>query len=132
MTRTRSTVADVQEHAQQSEERIFAGLTRQALDAANPAPYAEGVTKGVSEALVRRISADKNEPAWMLEHRLRSLEVFREKAMPNWGPDLSALDLDDIIYYARPGIENTDDWKEIPEDVLAPIHAVMAKESERP
>jgi Fe-S cluster assembly protein SufB len=53
--------------------------------------------------LVRRISADKGEPEWMLEHRLESLRIFREKPMPTWGADLSTLDLDDIIYYARSG-----------------------------
>ena len=131
MTRTRSTVGDVQAHAEQSEERIFGGITRSDLDTANPAPYAEGVSKGVSEALVRQISADKNEPAWMLEHRLASLKVFREKSLPTWGPDLSALDLDDIIYYARPGIENTADWGEIPPDVRAVYDRLGIPEAER-
>jgi Fe-S cluster assembly protein SufB len=131
MTRTRSTVGDVQQHAEQSEERIFAGLTRAALDTANQSSYADGAERGVSEALVRRISSDKNEPSWMLEHRLASLKVFREKAMPSWGPDLSKLDLTDIIYYARPGIENTDNWKEIPEDVRAVYDRLGIPEAER-
>ena len=76
---------------------IFAGLNRDVFDTANPAPYAEGAARGVSEKLVRQISADKNEPKWLLEHRLESLKIFEEKPMPTWGADLSSLDLDDII-----------------------------------
>ena len=67
----------------------------------------------------------------MLEPRLASLKVFQEKAMPSFGPDLSALDLDDIIYYARAGIENTDDWGEIPEDVRAVYDRLGIPEAER-
>ena len=55
---------------------IFAGLKREMFDEANPAPYAIGAERGVSEALIRRISGDKNEPEWMLAHRLESLRIF--------------------------------------------------------
>ncbi len=131
MTRTRSNVQEVHRQAEHSEERIFAGLTRAALDTANQSAYADGAERGVSEALVRRISADKKEPEWMLEHRLKSLQIFREKAMPTWGADLSGLDLDNIIYYARAGIENTNDWKEIPEDVRRVYDRLGIPEAER-
>lgn len=131
MTRTRSSVQDVHRQAEQSEERIFAGLTRASLDTANESSYADNAERGVSEALVRRISADKKEPAWMLEHRLQSLKVFREKAMPAWGPSLDKLDLTDIIYYARRGIENTSDWAEIPPDVRAVYDRLGIPEAER-
>src|SRR3989344_319304 len=76
---------------------IFAHINRQTLDAANPAPYIKGVKRGVSEELVRQISKDKCEPQWMLKHRLESLNIFYEKEMPEWGADLSSLNLDDII-----------------------------------
>ena len=81
-----------------SDGAIFAGLSRSAFDEANPSPYTVGVKKGVDEALVRMISADKNEPVWMLEHRLQSLKLFKEKEMPTWGANLPRLDLLTIIY----------------------------------
>ena len=84
---------------------------------ANPAEYADGLKKGLSEDLIREISGDKNEPKWMLDHRLESFEIFKKKPLPNWGPDISKLDLDDIIYYAHPGTEPTSDWKEVPEEI---------------
>ena len=112
-------------------EPIFAGLERSVFDDANPSPYLEGLTKGLSEELVRQISADKKEPEWMLAHRLESLRVFLEKKMPSWGPDLSALDLDDIIYYARPGTQNTDDWREVPEEIRSVYDRLGIPEAER-
>jgi len=50
---------------------------------------------------VRAISADQNEPQWMLDLRLKSLEIFFQKELPTRGPSLEKLDLDDIVYYAR-------------------------------
>ena len=44
--------------------------------------------RGLSEAVVRDISAKKNEPDWMLRRRLRALAIFEKKPMPNWGSDL--------------------------------------------
>src|SRR3989338_8934856 len=97
---------------------IFSGLSRSTFDESNPSPYTDGVQKGVSEALVRRISADKKEPAWMLAHRLESLKIYHEKPLPLLGADLSALDLDDIIYYASFAPLRTGgpphDWAEVP------------------
>jgi Fe-S cluster assembly protein SufB len=96
---------------------IFAGLNRETFDAANPSPYTDGVQKGISEALIRRISSEKKEPQWMLEHRLESLKIFHEKELPTWGADLTGLDLEDIIYYASAGAGNSSDWKEVPEEI---------------
>ena len=110
---------------------IFGSLNRSVFDEANPAPYADGAKKGVDEALVRQISKDKNEPEWMLEKRLASLKIFYEKPLPTWGPDLSDLDLEDIIYYARPGTEETDDWGEVPEEIRKVYDRLGIPEAER-
>lgn len=83
----------------------------------NPAAYIDGVQKGVTQELIKHISSDKNEPKWMLEHRIESFEIFNKLNLPKWGPDLSALDLDDIIYYAPLGLEEARDWGEVPEDI---------------
>ena len=58
--------------------------------------------KGLDEEVVRQISAFKEEPAWMLEFRLKAYRHFLERPMPNWGPDLSGLNLDGIYFYVRP------------------------------
>ena len=57
--------------------------------------------KGLTEEVVREISEIKNEPQWMLDYRLRSLELFHKLPMPDFGPDLSGIRFDDIIYYQK-------------------------------
>src|SRR5690242_6229718 len=52
--------------------------------------------RGLSEAVVRDISAKKSEPEWMLDFRLKALAMFDKKPMPNWGSDLSGIDFDNI------------------------------------
>ncbi|MEK7137101.1 MAG: Fe-S cluster assembly protein SufB, partial [Patescibacteria group bacterium] len=110
---------------------IFGALSREIFDSANPAPYLKGTRKGLDEDLVRQISADKKEPAWMLGHRLQSLKIFREKPMPLWGADLSRLDLEDIIYYAKPGTEETDNWENVPADIRRVYDRLGIPEAER-
>ena len=114
-----------------SRKPIFSGLSRSVFDDANPSPYTDGVKKGLSEELVRQISADKNEPAWMLKHRLESLKIFYEKELPTWGADLSALDLDDIIYYARAGAGNSETWGEVPPEIRRVYDRLGIPEAER-
>ena len=58
--------------------------------------------KGLNEAVIRELSAAKNEPEWMLEFRLKSFETFKKMPMQTWGADLSEIDFDDLIYYQKP------------------------------
>lgn len=115
----------------QDSSQIFAGLDRDVFDTANPSPYVDQYKKGLSEELIRKISSDKNEPEWMLQHRLESLKIFFEKPLPSWGADLSKLDLDDIIYYARTGAKETDNWEEVPEDIRNVYDRLGIPEAER-
>jgi len=57
------------------------------------------VERGLSEDIVRQISAHKHEPEWMLDFRLKAYEIFRKKPMPGWGADLSGIDFENIFYY---------------------------------
>jgi Fe-S cluster assembly protein SufB len=110
---------------------IFGGLSREIFDTPSPAPYMKGTVRGLSEDVVRKISTDKKEPEWMLEHRLHALRVYWEKRMPEWGADLSKLDLDQIVYYARPGTDNTDDWGEVPPEIRKIYDRLGIPEAER-
>jgi len=75
------------------------------------------VAKGLTEEIVREISAGKHEPAWMLDLRLKSLEIFKNMDLPSWGPSLAELDMDQIVTYVKPEARMTDDWQELPEDI---------------
>lgn len=73
--------------------------------------------KGLNQDIVREISAQKNEPAWMLEFRLRALTIFEQKPVPAWGADLQGLDPHDIYYYVRPLENQKKSWADVPERI---------------
>lgn len=83
----------------------------------NSSEYLKDARVGLDEELVRRISADKDEPEWMLEHRLLSLELFKQISLPSWGPDLSRLDLSRITYYAKAMDGQAQTWADVPKDI---------------
>lgn len=72
---------------------------------------------GLTEEIVRDISAKKHDPEWMLEFRLKSLEVYNQLSLPTWGPDLSELDMDNIVTYVKPDAKLVGSWEEVPEDI---------------
>jgi len=73
--------------------------------------------KGLNKKVVEEISMMKNEPGWMTDFRLRSLELFYQKPMQNWGGDLSDLNFDDITYYVKPSEKQGKTWDEVPEEI---------------
>ena len=87
--------------------------------------------KGIDEEVVAAISAHKNEPDWMRNFRLESLDAFRGKSMPNWGADLSTLDFDDIYYYAKPSKQQWKTWDEVPDDIKQTFERIGIPQAER-
>ncbi|MBP9477079.1 MAG: Fe-S cluster assembly protein SufB [Sebaldella sp.] len=88
--------------------------------------------KGLTEEIVRTISEEKKEPKWMLEHRLKSLEVFNAKPMPVWGADLSDLDMDQIIHYLRPDSKiMSDSWDDVPDYIKNTFDRLGIPEAEK-
>ena len=87
--------------------------------------------KGLSEELVRQISAHKEEPEWMLEFRLKALEIFYSKPMPDWGGNLSTLNLDEIYFYLRPQDEMQRSWDDVPESIKETFERLGIPEAER-
>ena len=90
------------------------------------------VEEGLTEEIVRQISKEKNDPDWMLDFRLRSLELFHNTEMVDWGPDIDGLDMENIITYVRP---NTDRmharWDEVPEDIKETFERLGIPQAER-
>jgi Fe-S cluster assembly protein SufB len=73
--------------------------------------------KGLNKQIVIQISEQKNEPGWMTDFRLKSLEIFEQKPMPSWGPDLSDLSADDIYFYIKPVVQHQKNWDDVPQDI---------------
>lgn len=87
--------------------------------------------RGLTEEIVREISNMKNEPEWMLNYRLKSLEIFYSKPMPQWGGDLSALNFDEITYYVKPSEATQKSWDEVPEEIKATFDKLGIPEAEQ-
>ncbi|MDP2624626.1 MAG: Fe-S cluster assembly protein SufB [Candidatus Peregrinibacteria bacterium] len=108
-------------------------LDRSVFDGHNDDSYARKAQKGLSEGLIRKISAEKEEPEWMLEHRLKSLQTFYDLSLPTWGVDLSDINFDEIIYYASPDEMKgyATSWDDVPDDVKKTFERLGIPEAER-
>ena len=107
-------------------------ISREAFDHYNPEDLKFRAEIGLSEEVVRQISKDKNEPEWMLNKRLKGLEIFNRKPMPTWGPDLSDLNLDEIHFYLKPNaLKNSTSWDEVPFDIKKTFEKLGIPEAER-
>ena len=85
---------------------------------------------GLTPEFIEELSREKDEPRWMLEHRLKSLEAFRAMPMPRFGPDLAEIDFDDISYYRRT-VEPVESWDELPEEIRRTFEELGLPEAER-
>ena len=86
--------------------------------------------KGLNAEVVHQISDIKNEPEWMRQFRLKSLEIFNSKPMPRWGGNIS-LDFQDIFYYLRPTNEQGKTWDEVPEEIKKTFDRLGIPEAEK-
>ncbi len=87
--------------------------------------------RGLSEAVVRDISAKKNEPEWMLNMRLKGLRLFGKKPMPSWGSDLSGIDFDNIKYFVRSTEKQAASWDDLPADIKNTYDKLGIPEAEK-
>ena len=89
--------------------------------------------KGLSEDVVRQISAHKGEPEWMLNFRLKALEIYNRKPMPKWGGDLSGLEktMDEIYFYLRPQEKMERSWDDVPQEIKDTFDRLGIPEAEK-
>jgi Fe-S cluster assembly protein SufB len=87
--------------------------------------------RGLSEAVVRDISAKKSEPQWMLDMRLKGLRLFDRKPMPTFGADLSGIDFDNIKYFVRSTEKQAASWEDLPEDIKNTYDRLGIPEAEK-
>jgi len=88
---------------------------------------------GLNEEVVRQISAQKGEPEWMLEFRLKGLKIYESKPMPKWGGNLDDLErvLDEIYFYVRPQDRMEHSWDDVPEDIKNTFEKLGIPEAEQ-
>ena len=86
--------------------------------------------KGVDKEIVNQISDMKDEPDWMREFRLRSLEIFESKPMPKWGGSID-IDFQDIYYYLKPTDHQGKTWDDVPQEIKDTFDKLGIPEAEK-
>ncbi|MED4729261.1 FeS cluster assembly protein SufB [compost metagenome] len=87
--------------------------------------------KGLTKEIVEEISRMKGEEQWMLDFRLKSLELFQSMPMPSWGGDLTELDFNSITYYVKPSEKAGRSWDEVPEEIKNTFDRLGIPEAEQ-
>src|SRR3990167_8438469 len=107
-------------------------INRETYDHYNEDKYIYKAEPGLTKEIVMEISKQKNEPEWMLKKRLQAFELFQKLEMPNWGPGLNDLDLNEIIFFNRPDAKsNATKWEDVPEDIKKTFERLGIPEAER-
>ena len=90
------------------------------------------VAEGLTPEIVRQISKEKNDPEWMLELRLKSLEIYNNMEMKEWGPPIDGLHMDNIVTYIKPKDNKMSaDWDEVPEEIKDTFERLGIPQAER-
>ena len=87
--------------------------------------------RGYAAQLQLHCSQEKNDPVWMQQFRLHSLQIYNETPLPDWGPSLAGLDMDHIATYVRPNTKMQNDWKNVPQDIKDTFERLGIPEAER-
>ena len=106
-------------------------VSRAIYDIKNKFDYRFKTDKGLTPEIIKEISKEKNEPQWMTDFRLKSLEIYNSKPVPTWGVDLTDLDIDEIIAYIRPDADMKTTWDEVPEDIKDTFERLGIPQAER-
>ena len=83
----------------------------------DPEQFVFKAERGLTEEVVRQISGHKDEPKWMLDYRLKSLEYFKARPLPEWGGNVAEIDFDSIFYYLKPTEKQAKSWEDLPDDI---------------
>src|SRR6188474_220353 len=83
----------------------------------DPEEYFFKSGRGLNPEIVAMISEHKNEPEWMRKRRLKALEYFRARPLPEWGGNLDEIDFENIYYYIRPTEKQANSWEDLPADI---------------
>ncbi len=89
------------------------------------------VEEGLTSAIVEQISKEKNDPEWMRQFRLKSLEIYNKIPVPQWGPSIEGLDMNNIVTYVRPNTTMKGKWEDVPSDIKDTFEKLGIPQAER-
>lgn len=116
---------------EKSEAELLQGIGDYRYGFSDPETYVFKSRRGLDREVVEQISRMKGEPQWMLEFRLKALEHYQARPMPNWGADLSKLDLDNIFYYVKPTDIEGKSWDDVPDTIKETFNRLGIPEAEQ-
>ncbi|HEY4718887.1 MAG TPA: Fe-S cluster assembly protein SufB [Anaerolineales bacterium] len=119
----------IEKHKDDAE--LLAGIDEYKYNFVDESKPVYSTGRGLSEDVVRQISAKKEEPQWMLDFRLKALRHFEQRPMPTWGGDLSTLNLDEIYFYTKPSQAEGKTWDEVPADIKRTFERLGIPEAEQ-
>ena len=89
------------------------------------------VKEGLTPAIVEQISKEKNDPPWMQLFRLQSLQIYNTLQIPDWGPPIDVLNMDEIDTYVRPNTKMSAKWSDVPSDIKDTFEKLGIPQAER-
>lgn len=89
------------------------------------------IESGLTADIVTKLSEEKGDPEWMKEFRLKSLETYNKLAVPDWGPSIEGLHIEDIATYVRPKTKMSGNWEDVPQDIKDTFEKLGIPEAER-
>ena len=89
------------------------------------------IEEGLTPDIVKKLSEEKGDPEWMRDFRLKSLEIYNKKEVPQWGPSIEGLNMDNIVTYVRPNTKMHADWDEVPQDIKDTFERLGIPQAER-
>lgn len=113
------------------EKTYVEDIGRSVYDIRNEEKDAYRVKEGLTAAIVEQISKEKKDPAWMQLFRLQSLQIYNQMKVPDWGPSLDGLNMDEIVTYVRPNTHMSAKWSEVPDEIKETFERLGIPQAER-
>ena len=114
-----------------SEKTYVEDIDRSVYDIKNEEKDVYRVKEGLTSAIVEQISKEKKDPQWMQLFRLESLQIYNQLQVPNWGPSIEGLNMDEIVTYVRPNTHMSAKWSDVPMDIKDTFERLGIPQAER-
>lgn len=78
------------------EKSQVADIDRSVYDIRDKEDDAYRMQEGLTPEIIDKLSKEKDDPVWMQQFRLQSLQIYNEMPVPDWGPSIEGLDMDPL------------------------------------
>lgn len=106
-------------------------IDRSVYDIKDEEKDAYRLEEGLTSDIVEKLSKEKHDPEWMHDLRMKSLEIYNNMKVPDWGPSINGLDVDHIATYVRPNTNMKGSWEEVPDDIKNTFERLGIPQAER-